>query len=191
MTRGRAIWGVVCATLLVVISTSAHAQGEQILPTGIPQLASRLAADTSLSDDELVFPMGGDAPPAWRQAFTQAAAESRPDAVALRTALAQSYALHLSADDLRGAITFFESPAGASFEPKYLRAAGRPPNNLTPDEIAALRTFAETAAGKDYAAAERTISQEMLPAVKAVGERLLARAQRIHCRNTGDCSSPR
>jgi hypothetical protein len=150
-------------------------------------LAERLAAATSLKDDEMLFSRGGNLPPDWQRAFDQAAKESTGDAVALRATLARAYARHLSEDELRGAVQFFESPLGASFERKYLKD----PNglkNVTADELAAVRAFAATPAGQSYGEAQNSVAHELLPAVTALGEQLKARAEVIHCRQTQDCS---
>jgi hypothetical protein len=113
-----------------------------------------------------------------------AIAASRSEADGLRTALATVYSRHLSPSEMEGAADFFESPVGASFEQKILK---QQTDRFSAEEVRAAQAFMRTPAGLAFRAKEQAIGQDLMPIVKAFGERLIGRAQAIHCRDTKEC----
>ncbi len=152
----------------------------------IPAIAQRLANATSLPDNELIVSFESNLPPARRQALEAAMVESTADTARLKAALATAYANHLTPAEMEGAVAFLESPLGASFERKMLK---RQPDSLTPEEKSAVQAFVETPAGQAFAASERAVGQALLPSVNEFGEKVVKRAQEIHCRATRECGA--
>lgn len=169
------------ASMVLVLLTQGGGQGAS---PSIPAFAERLARATSLPDDQLVASFETNLPPARRRAMEAAIAESRSEVDGLRTALATVYARHLSPSEMEGAADFFESPVGASFEQKILRQQA---DRLSAEEVRAAQAFIRTPAGLAFRAKEHAIGQDLMPIVKAFGERLISRAQAIHCREAKEC----
>lgn len=151
---------------------------------GTQSAAERLAKATSLPASEMFGPLQTNLPPARRKSLESAMTESQADAAGLRGALADAYARHLTLAEIEGATEFFESPLGASFERKMLKRQGEA---FTADETRAAQTFFQSPTGKAFQAKWPAIGEDMKPVFKTFADKLISRAQAIHCRTTSEC----
>ncbi len=146
--------------------------------------AERLAKATSLPGSEMFGALQTNLPPARRKSLEVAMVESQADAAGLRGVLAAAYARHLTLAEMEGAIEFFESPLGASFERKMLKQQREA---FTAEETRAAQAFFQSPTGRAFQAKLPVIGETMRPAFKSFGEKLIGRAQAIHCRTTSEC----
>lgn len=170
---------IVAAVIAILVQSPVSEPSVRAKPA-----AERLAKATSLPDSEMFGAMQTNLPPARLKSVQAAMVESQADAAGLRSALAAAYARHLTLAEMEGAIEFFESPLGASFERKMLKQEGEA---FTADETRAAQAFFQSPTGRAFQAKLPAIGEAMRPALKIFGEKLIGRAQAIHCRNTGEC----
>lgn len=170
---------IVAAVITILVQSSVSEPSVRALPA-----AERLAKATSLPDSEMFGALQTNLPPARRKSLELAMVESQADAAGIRSALAAAYARQLTPAEIEGAIEFFESPLGASFERKMLKQQGEA---FTADETRAAQAFLQSPTGRAFQAKLPAIGEAMRPAFKSFGEKLLGRAQAIHCRTTSEC----
>ena len=170
---------IVAAAIAILAQSSASAPSSPI-----PSAAERLAKATSLPANEMFGPLQTNLPPARRQSLEAALVESQADATGLRGALADAYSRHLTLAEIEGAAEFFESPLGASFERKMLKQQREA---FTAEETRAAQAFFQSPTGRAFQAKLPAIGETMRPAFKSFGEKLIGRAQAIHCRTTSEC----
>ncbi len=171
--------------LIAAIATAMLAQPPApVSSSPLHAAAERLAKATSLQPSEMFGPLQTNLPPERRKALEAAMVESHDDASALRDALADAYARHLTLTEIEGAVAFFESSAGASFERKMLKRQGEA---FSAEETQAARAFLQSPAGAAYQAKWPIVGEDMRPALKSFSDKLMSRAQAIHCRATNEC----
>lgn len=170
---------IVAAVIAILVQSPVSEPSARAQPA-----AERLAKATSLPDSEMFGAMQTNLPPARLKSMEAAMVESQADAAGLRSALAAAYARHLTLAEIEAATEFFESPLGASFERKMLK---RQSEAFTADETRAAQAFFQSPTGKAFQAKWPTIGEDMRPVLKTFSDKLLGRAQAIHCRTTSEC----
>jgi hypothetical protein len=170
---------IVAAVIAILVQSPVSEPSVRAQPA-----AEQLAKATSLPDSEMFGVLQTNLPPARLKSVQAAMVESQADAAELRSALAAAYARHLTLVEMEGAIEFFESPLGASFERKMLKQQGEA---FTADETRAAQAFFQSPIGRAFQAKLPAIGEAMRPALKSFGEKLIGRAQAIHCRTTSEC----